>query len=132
MTVVEKLRELLKLIDSDEKWTAKRGDYGPKVAMEGREERWSLDGHSTQVWQCDDPQDGCMDSADQWMREAELIAALRNAAPRLLAVVEAAKALLNERSIREAMAQQGVPQQEMMAYDPRGRLISALKALDEG
>jgi hypothetical protein len=124
MSKLQHLRDLLKSIDDDGQWKAESGDDGPHIRMERREEFWTLDGHNPNVWTCVDPQDGCWDISREWMKEAELIAALRNAAPALIAVVEAAQFALH--NIELTLDCESCEQNEAAV----NRLGEALAALD--
>lgn len=80
-------------------WEAQRGYLGPKVRI-AQEYAFEAEVNS-QVWDCDDPQDGCMDEQAQWMADAEFIAHARADIPALLAERAALRA--ENAALREAL-----------------------------
>lgn len=66
-------------------WRAISGRYGPDVETDVTTFQGQVD---SVVWRCDDPLDGCLESAAGWMADAEFLAATRDDVPRLLAEVD--------------------------------------------
>lgn len=77
---------------TSEPWQAIAGTWGPQVRTErGEEPAWSREIQS-EVWRCDDEEDGCPDIARGVMAEAEHIA--NNDPARFLRQVQAHRAIL--------------------------------------
>lgn len=70
-------------------WIATRGRYGPIVWMGAEGASAHFEGEvDFPVWNCDDPQDGCMGEQESWMADAAFIAHAREDVPALIAELE--------------------------------------------